>query len=115
LKTTMKIALGIVLLFVLLIAGCGALIGVGASEVQAESNEHAITQAQYGSVSNGMHRSEVEALLGEPTSDQDMNVSVEELGIESNHQCMYYNEVDELASMFQFCFEDGRLNSKASY
>ena len=114
-KTTMKIALGIVLGFVLLIVGCGALVGTAANEVQAESNENAITQAQYAGVTNGMSRSEVEAMLGEPTSDQDMNVSVEELGIESNTQCIYYNEKDEILSMYQFCFENGKLNSKASY
>jgi hypothetical protein len=114
-KTMLKIAGGIILAFVLLIAGCTALIGVGANEVQKESNEHAITRAQYRAIKSGMTRAQVEAKLGEPANDQDMNVSVEELSVASNTQCIYYNEKDEIVSMYQFCFDNGKLNSKARY
>ena len=114
-KTMLKIAGGIVIAVVLLTAGCAALLGAGVSEAQKESNKHAITRAEYRSVKSGMNRRQVEAKLGAPADDQDMNVSFKDLGVKQNTQCIYYNEVDELMGMFQFCFDNGKLSSKSRY
>lgn len=113
-KTMLKIMGGIVLAIVVLTAGCAAIIGLGASQVQKDNNKHAITPAQYRAISSGMTRREVEAQLGEPADDQDMNVSVKDIGT-TNTQCIYYNERDDLAGMYQFCFDNGSLNSKSRY
>ena len=56
-KTVLKIALGIILAFTVLIVGCVAIIGAGVDEavdeVQKESDKTSITQAEYQSVKVG--------------------------------------------------------------
>lgn len=108
-----KVALGVVLGVVLLIAGCALLIGVGVNEAQKEEQEHAISRAQYESIKNGTPQSEVEDELGAPADAQDFDVK----GLPDS-SCIYYHEQDDdLASgaFFQFCFDGGKLSSKSAY
>ncbi|MGH2941914.1 MAG: hypothetical protein ACRDLN_03945 [Solirubrobacteraceae bacterium] len=118
-KTVLKVTLGIVLGCTVLIAGCAALIGAGVDGAQRDSDETAITSAQYGNaLVGGVTRSEIEADFGTPRSSDEIKTS----GIDGipqsgfSQQCIYYSRKGELASLFQFCFDgDGRLRSKASY
>jgi hypothetical protein len=114
-KLMLKIAGGIIIALVLLTAGCAALIGSAAHEVQNESDAHAITQAQFRSLKPGMTQKRVVRLLGKPADDQEMHVSVSELGVSSNSSCVYYNERGELLTMYQVCFDEGKLSSKSRY
>jgi hypothetical protein len=109
----MKIALGVVLAVVFLIAGCTALIGAGASEAQKESDKTAITHSEYEAVEKGWTRAEVEAKLGKPSDVQESEI--ESLGQTYSSDCIYYNQEGEFASLYQFCFDNDKLTSKASY
>jgi hypothetical protein len=113
LKLIVKIALGIILALFLLMAGCAALIGVGVSEAKKESNKTAITAAQYRHVHHGETRKALVARFGVPADDQDFSASYG--GITSKSSCIYYHRQGELVSLYQFCFDNGKLNSKASY
>jgi PBP1b-binding outer membrane lipoprotein LpoB len=112
-KLVLKIAAGVVLASILLIAGCAALVSAGANEVQKESDETAITHAQFKGVEKGATRADVEADLGEPSDVQETDVSAFETS--TSFDCIYYNKKGELLSLYQFCFDDGKLTSKASY
>jgi hypothetical protein len=112
-KLVLKIAGGLVLASVILIAGCAALVAGGANEVQKESDETAITHAQFRAVEKGSTRAAVEADLGTPSDVQESEISGFGETLESD--CIYYNRKGELLSMYQFCFDNGKLTSKASY
>lgn len=123
-KTVMKVGLGVVLGCLVLIVGCGVLIGVGLNETQKESDEHAITPAQFREIRTGMTLAEVEDLVGvEPASSQELEVDTQELkglGVDttahSGMTCRYYNRKGDLLSLYQLCFDGrDRLESKASY
>jgi uncharacterized protein YxeA len=109
-KTILKIVVGIVIAAIVLVVGLIALIGGAANEVQKESDQHSITKAQYESVKKGTSLKDVKAKLGEPSDKQ--NTQVEGLG---EQDCIYYNKEGEIASMYQFCFDNKRLASKSSY
>jgi len=120
-KTVLKIALGILLAVVVLIVGCGVLLGAGINEAQKDSDKTAITQAEYDSVktgSSGNTRERLEKRFGEPQSQQDIETSDIE-GIPnsaSGLECIYYSREGQLASLFQFCFDSsGRVESKSSF
>lgn len=121
-KTMLKVALGVVLGFTVLIVGCVALIGAGAQQVQKESDKTAITLAEYQSAKTGqITRRKIEERFGAPQNAQEMRAE----GIDGipdtdfEQSCIYYNREGHLASIFQFCFDgNGRaakLSSKASY
>lgn len=109
-KTIAKIALGIILATILIVAGCSALIGGAASEVQKESDAHAITVKQYKSIHKGEKMHKVLAALGKPDSkhvDSTMGVK--------DQTCLYYNNKADLMGGFQFCFDGKTLFAKSSY
>jgi hypothetical protein len=110
-KIFLIVASAIIVAIVVLVVGCAALIGAGVDSAVEESNEHAITKAQYDSIENGMSRSEVEDELGPPGDAQDFDLE----GLPDS-SCIYYNETDELlGNYFQFCFDDDELTSKSAY
>lgn len=118
-KTILKVALGLMLGVVVLIAGCVAIIGAGVDKAQKDSDKTAITAQQYGSAKTGSAtRKQIESEFGSPkTSDEIQAEGIKGIP-ESNFKqsCMYYTRKGALASLFQFCFGgDGVLRSKASY
>jgi hypothetical protein len=125
-KTVLKIALGIILAFVVLIVGCVAIIGGtvdnAVDEVQKESDKTSITQAEYQSVkvgTGGNSRARIVARFGEPQSQQDIQTGDVE-GIPdsaSGLECIYYNREGKIASLYQFCIdsETGRVQSKSAF
>lgn len=109
-KTIIKIIVGIVAASIILIVGLVALIGGAANEVQKESDESAITQADFESVKKGSSMKEVKDQLGEPEDEQ-----VTQMEGMKDSTCIYYNQKGDIASMYQFCFDGKRLTSKSSY
>ena len=76
----------------------------------------AITDTQYKAIATGASRADVVTALGEPSNEQDMNIDMADLGGgEYNDACIYYNGVGDITAMYQFCFENDRLNSRARY
>lgn len=121
-KTVIKVMLGLILGSVVLIAGCAALLGGAANQVQKESDKTAITPAQYSSATTGViTRREVEARFGTPqTSDEVQAEGVQGIpDSDFSQACIYYNREGELASLYQFCFDGtgggAKLQTKASY
>jgi len=125
-KTVLKIALGIILAFTVLIVGCVAIIGgtvdQAVDEVQKESDKTSITQAEYQSVkvgTGGNSRARIVARFGEPQSQQDIQTGDVE-GIPdsaSGLECIYYNREGKIASLYQLCIdsETGRVQSKSAF
>ena len=116
-KTIIKIALGLALGSLIIIGGCVALIGSGADKAQEDSDKTAITQQQYASIKTGMSKRDVISKLGKPMDKQEMEIDMKDLGDKANYKssCIYYGRKGELASMYQFCFEGDKLDSKSSY
>ena len=124
-KTVLKIALGIILAFTVLIVGCVAIIGAGVDEavdeVQKDSDKTSITQAEFRSVkvgSEGNTRGRIVSRFGEPQSQQEIQTGDVE-GIPdsaSGLECIYYNREGKVASLYQFCIdpETDRVQSKSS-
>lgn len=115
-KTIFKVLIGVFLAGVLLIGGCTALLGAGASEVskeiEADQKRNAITNTQARNTKLGASRRAVERRLGPPKSDQES--SNDGLGDDS---CIYYNlKGGEALDSWQFCFagagKSGKLRSK---
>ena len=121
-KTVLKIALGIILAFVVLIVGCAALFSAGVNEAQKDNDKTSITQAEYDSVKigpNGNTRERLIERFGEPQSQQDIQ-SGEIEGIPdtaSGMECIYYNREGKLASLYQFCVDTqtNRIQSKSAF
>jgi hypothetical protein len=118
-KTILKITVGILLAGTLLVGGCAALVGAGASSVdkdmQRKHDKAAITKTQLASVHMGDSKSAVVAQLGQPDNSQHME-SASELG-DSTSDCLYYNAKgqdwsDDIAGGYQLCFTDGKLDAK---
>jgi len=106
--TVLKVMLGLLLAFVVLIVGCVALFGSAAEEVTREQQENAITDAQARGLPLGTRRRAVIERFGRPASTQESES--EGLG---RSGCIYYNRADgEFGENWQFCFEQGRLRSK---
>jgi len=120
-KTAMKVALGIVLGFTVLIVGCAVIIGAGVDKAQKDSDKTAITAADFGSVKTGPDgntRKRIVSRFGEPQSSDEVQAEGVEGIPESDfsQSCIYYSRKGELASLYQFCFDgNDRLRSKASY
>jgi hypothetical protein len=109
--TVLKVCLGILLAVAVLIVGCGALLGAGVEEAQKQSDKKAITDAQARSIRIGTPKAAIIAQFGQPEDSQEDQFKG--LGKSS---CIYYNVKGELASFWQFCFDNkDRLDSKSGY
>jgi hypothetical protein len=115
-KTVLKVALGMVLGMVVLVAGCAALVGGAANEVdkelKREQNANAITNAQARSLKLGTTRAKVEQRFGAPRDTQES----ENAGL-GKDSCVYYNvKGGKTFDSWQLCFEGdgtaGKLRSK---
>ncbi len=104
-STVLKVALGVLLGFVVLIVGCAALIGAGANHVAhqltTQQNQNAITEAQGSGVSLGTTLGDVESRFGTPKSTQESaNAGL------GTQQCIYYNIAGgSVGDQWQFCFD----------
>ncbi|WP_022926749.1 hypothetical protein [Patulibacter americanus] len=116
-KTIVNIALGVILAVVLLVAGCAALIGGAANEVQEDSDRTAITEQQYRQVKTGDRKADVEAELGDPQSADEFSTEIDGLDKPVGSSCIHYGKKDELVSGYQFCFDvnTDKLESKSSF
>jgi hypothetical protein len=117
-RTGLKIFAAICLAGLTLIVGCALLIGSAADKVQNDSQKHAITQTQFAAVEQGTSQSSVEKQLGTPEDRQQF----EQAGFASKEpvgsSCIYYNEKGKdlfEGNSFQFCFTEGKLDSKNAY
>jgi len=122
-KTTSKIALGIVLGFVLLIGSCAAIVGGAAGEIDKEVTsqldedhsdgaEHAMSEAKYREVKTGVKYDDFVKTYGEPDPDQTQEIEVDGL----HNVTVYYNvEGGEFLDMYQFSFDNGVLSSKSHF
>lgn len=113
-KTVLKLVLAGVILMIVGVAGCAALVGGAASEIDKEldkqQSEHSITVEEFKSVKPGTTLKTVKKKFGEPDDEQVTKVE----GLKSD--CIYYNvEGGELLDRFQFCFSNGKLDSKSKY
>ncbi len=116
-KTVLKITLGIIVSFTVLIGGCVALIGGAVNEVQKDSDKTAITLEQYRSVDVGQDTREVVmARFGEPSSSNEVEVEGLTATEPYGSECVYYNRKGQILSIYQFCFDTGtgKLQSKIS-
>lgn len=114
------IVLGV--LAVLGIGGCVACVAIlggtaneVSNEIDRELSKSDITRDQFDSVELGTSQSAVIDELGPPADKQ----TFENEGIvdkePENSSCIYYNEEGDFASSYQFCFTEGRLDSKNQY
>jgi hypothetical protein len=109
-----KIALGIILAFTIIIAGCVALLGTGVDKAPNNSDKTAITTGQYDQAQTGTWtKSQTISAFGTPQDAQDMQAAgiqgVPDSGFSAS--CIYYGEKGHLASAFQFCFDDRAILS----
>ena len=119
-KTVLKVALGIILAAAVLIGGCVALLGGAANEVADEIDKqqkaNSITMQQFRETKTGTSRSQIEDRFGEPSDAQEFETEIPELDAKSKGSCVYYNRRGgELGDIFQFCFENGKLQTKNSF
>jgi hypothetical protein len=106
---------GIGLLFLI---GCVALIGTAVDEAEKDQQAHAITSQEFQSVDIGTSQSAIEKRFGEPDDSQDFQQKNVLKPGSQNSSCIYYNEDDAdllEGKFFQFCFTEGKLDSKNAY
>jgi hypothetical protein len=118
------LAIIIVVISALGIAGCGLLIGgaaVAVDEAVKAEEAKGITKAQFDAVAARSSRADVESALGEPSSEYESEFDQAEMakitgGAEtSQHECVYYSKQGQVGGLFQFCFQDGVMQSKSAY
>lgn len=120
-STFVTVLIILVVLFVLGVGGCAVLIGGAATAVDdaiKEEEAKGITPAQYAAIKSGMTRKAVEGKLGKPSDAQEMEIDTSDFegkGSTTSNDCIYYQKKGELASLYQFCFTDDKLSTKASY
>lgn len=115
-KTFAIVAGAGLLVLIVAIVGCAALIGVGVEEATDEAQEHAISRAEFNSVEQGTTQGAIEKRFGEPEDSQEFEQKFG--GQVTGSSCIYYNETgQELfeGDSYQFCFTEGRLDSKNAY
>jgi hypothetical protein len=119
LKTVLKVALGVLLGFAVLIGGCVALIGAGVDEADKEQRKKGISVSEFRSMQLGSSQAEVRRRLGKPEDAQQFEqAGIEGLTQPSRSSCVYYPEKGKAlfeGRSFQLCFTDGRLDSKNIY
>jgi hypothetical protein len=112
------VLLGLFVLF----GGCTAIVSSAfkhaVDQLNAEQRQHAITQAQFDSVSIGTSKDDVVNQLGKQPEDAQQFVSkgvFNEGDVKSS--CIYYNQVGQsFGSRYQFCFDNNDdLDSKNAY
>ena len=115
-KTVLKVAGGIVAGVLILVVGLVACIGVAANEVQDESDEHAITLAEFRAAAVGEDtESQLRRRFGPTADDQEFESRIEGIG-GATSSCISYNQEGELLTAYQFCFDaSGVLESKSRY
>lgn len=93
---------------VIFLGGCAALIVAGVNEVEEEQDDYEITREQFDSVGFGAGIGAVEQRLGEPYETDTFDEDGEDV------TCLYYPEAGEdvFSELIEFCFVDGRLDSK---
>lgn len=117
-RTGLKIFAAIIAAGLVLIVGCAVLVGSAVDDVENEAQQHAITKAQFDSIPQGTSQAEVEKRLGEPEDSQEFEQQSYFKKATQNSSCIYYNEKGkELfeGASFQFCFTEGKLDSKNAY
>jgi predicted small secreted protein len=104
-----RIALGIVTLWVLavVIGGCATGNGSGPDLSGSDTSNTDAVAAHWQEIHYGMSKDEVTALIGTPDDSQHM----ESQGYSSD--CIYYGSLS--LTSYQFCFENGSLDSKNQY
>jgi hypothetical protein len=118
--TILKVALGVVLGVVVLIAGCTALLGVGVEQAEREASEGGITAAEFRAIDQRATQDEVERELGEPEDAQEFEQRLPNAlgGGREQSSCIYYPESGQPlfeGASYQLCFRNGRLESKNAY
>lgn len=118
----LKILLGVVILLVLIVAGCTALVGGAVNEAVNSYNEEqaasAISRETFDAIQIGATRAEVDTAVAPavPQNTQEFTQEgvLDEAQISSS--CIYFNlEGGEFGDILQFCFDGDRLSSKNSY
>lgn len=112
-KTVLKIALGIILAFTVLIIGCSALFSAGIDEAEKDAQKNAITLSEYQSVKVGENGNTIARLIarfGKPSNVQRSDDA-------TGQRDLYYWPVKEggLLDDFQFAVEDGRVVAKNQF
>lgn len=118
----LKILLGIVVLIILLVAGCTALVGGAVNEAVNSYNEDqaksAISQDTFDAIQLGATRADVDAAVA-PAVPQDTQEFTQEGVLDEaqiSSSCIYFNrEGGEFGDIFQLCFDGDSLSSKNSY
>ena len=124
-KSTNTLKVVLIVLGVLALLGiggcvaCVAIVGTGVNEaskeIDEELNKSSITKDQFNSIELGTSQSAVIEELGPPADKQ----TFENEGVldkePQGSSCIYYNEADDFASSYQFCFTESKLDSKNQY
>jgi hypothetical protein len=98
-----KVIAAVVIAVIVIVVIIAAAASSGVKQVQKESNEHAITQAQYDATRLGSSETAVRARLGVPNSSDSSSAQVGSAPV--GQECVYYNEKGQLLHTFQFCFD----------
>ncbi len=120
-STFATVMIVLVVMFVLGVGGCAVLIGGAATAVDdviKEEEAKGITPAQFKAIQTGAARKQVESKLGTPDDTQEMEIDTSDFegeGATQSNDCIYYSKKGEIASLYQFCFTDGRLSTKSSF
>jgi anionic cell wall polymer biosynthesis LytR-Cps2A-Psr (LCP) family protein len=109
--TVVKVALGVLLALVVVIAGCGLVFGAFVNEVdkgvKKETQKGALSRADAAKAKKGMTKRQVTRILGKPRDTQE---SDDELGRE---EYLYYNvKGGDALTSWQFVFRKGKLAAK---
>ena len=75
---------------------------------------HSITDGAYRATTIGGSLTSVKAYLGEPESVQRHEYGNGSGGT-STSSCIYYSDLNGNTGVYQFCFDNGTLTSKAKY
>ncbi len=109
---------GVLLVFVIGIAGCVALVGTAvdhaAKEIGREQEKHAISQSEFDAMALGTPRATLLATLGkQPEDTSSFSSQAGDVTIQSD--CIYYWETGRtFGSWYQFCFDSsGNLRTKS--
>jgi hypothetical protein len=106
----LKIMFAIIAAVVVLVVVAVVALGAALDSAQKDSDKQAITPAQFRSVKQGTSLHALTDRFGEPTDHQRMKVSGA-----AKSDCVYYNAKGDFTGQYQFCFDGGKLTSKARY
>ncbi len=110
-KVSLGAGIGVVVLILVMVAVLWNPVGGGQEEQQTEG----MTVRQFRAVRLGASEGEIEARFGKAADRQDLELELAARDEPQSSTCLYYpekgKELDEGRS-FQFCFIDGRLDTK---